>query len=926
MSPAAAVDGRAIDPLPERRRPNASAPTAPLPTIEQALASPWSTTCPEETADEPPASLLPLSSSVAATARTEILTWSKSTRGPSLPEALPPRSSSAPRAPVRSDRYDELGLLGRGGVGEVIRVRDRKLGRVVALKLLQPGKDQDEAVVARFLEEARITAQLEHPGIVPVHDIGQLPDGRAYFTMKEIEGRGLDALIRDLHEREGGEQGWTLPRLVDVLQRVCSAVAYAQARGVIHRDLKPQNIMVGAYGEVTVLDWGLACVVDRVERASGERPSTSASLAERLPLIVDPPATPSSRRGSGAGTLPYMPLEQAVADEARLGPAADVYALGAILFHLLTGEPPYRVFDRRELVRLLLAGGRPGPSELVRRREREGLRRGPAPAIPEELEAICVRALALDPEDRHPGAAELAAELEAFRQGAQKREQALARVVEADVLRPAIDDLREQAAALRAEAARRLAALRSSAGAAEKEPAWALEDQASAVERRVALLEVEHQVLLGSALALVPDLPEAQARLADRARAEHARAEAQRDELAAVRCEALLRAYDPGTHAAYLEGAGALTLVTAPGGAEVTIQRYVERGRRLVLEPHRALLLTPLLRVQLARGSYLVELRRRGCVPVRYPVHLGRGEHWDAARPGALGPTPVYLPRLGELGDDEVYVPAGPFVAGGDGQAVNAVTQRRLWVDGFALSRAPVSNERYLAFLNELVDQGREDEALAHAPRAVADEGEPGALLYALDARGRFTLAAARGEQPWSLAEPVRMIRWSGAAAYAAWLAARTGKPFRLPGEWEWEKAARGADARFFPWGDFLDPSFCAIEESHDGAPQLEPAGAHPLDESPYGVRGLAGNVRDWCADVFGNEGAPALAEGLAASPRTVRVRADGADLRVVRGGAFQLPGRAARAAGRGAAPAHERSAKIGFRVARSIAPAEPEG
>jgi serine/threonine protein kinase/formylglycine-generating enzyme required for sulfatase activity len=726
------------------RRANSTAPTAARGFLDALGPSPWAVTRSEDTSDEGASSAALGGGIEHSCPVTERVAWG-SGEAPRARLAIPPPR----RLLVQSERYEELGVLGRGGVGEVIRVRDRELGRVVALKVLQPGNDRNEALVARFLEEARITAQLEHPGIVPVHDVGRLPDGRAFFTMKEVQGRGLDELIRDLHEREGGDGAFPSMRLIDVLHRVATAVAYAHARGVIHRDLKPHNVMVGSFGEVTVLDWGLACVVDRRERSSGERLLSQHGGASELaddraaPPLSWPSSDPGARR---AGTLAYMSLEQAMGDVERIGPATDVYALGALLFHVLTGEPPYRVGDRRELVRLLLAGDRPSPSELLRRRVQQGARRAPVPAIPAELEAICQRALALEPDDRYRGAAELAAELAAFRQGERCREQALARVVEADMLLPAIDALREKVDALRAEAAERLAGLPARAGASDKEAAWALEDEANAIERSIEELDVQCELILTSALADVPDLREAKQRLADRARKAHERAERERDARGMASAEARLRAWDQGDHEDYLEGEGALTLVTAPGGAEVSIHRYVERGRRLVLEPFRALLLTPLCSVPLPRGSYLVELRRRGCVPVRYPVSIGRNEHWDSVRPGETEPSPVYLPRTGDLDADEVYVPAGPFVAGGDAQAVNAVSQRRLWVHGFALSRTPVSHEQYLAFLNDLIAQGREELALAHAPRTDSPaDGELGALLYALDARGFFTLPTSEG-------------------------------------------------------------------------------------------------------------------------------------------------------------------------------------
>jgi serine/threonine protein kinase len=172
-------------------------------------------------------------------------------------------------------RYTDEGLLGIGGMGEVRRVRDTQLGRVVAMKVLRSDLVTHDWAKVRFIEEAQATAQLQHPGIVPVHDLGVLPDGRPYFTMKEVTGATFDEALRLTHLPVPGpadDQGpWTLRRLVEVFRRICEAVSYAHSRGVLHRDLKPANIMLGPFGEVLVLDWGLV---------KGAKPCSSASPDE----------------------------------------------------------------------------------------------------------------------------------------------------------------------------------------------------------------------------------------------------------------------------------------------------------------------------------------------------------------------------------------------------------------------------------------------------------------------------------------------------------------------------------------------------------------------------------------------------------------------------------------------------------------------
>jgi serine/threonine-protein kinase len=307
-------------------------------------------------------------------------------------------------------------------------------------------------------------------------------------------------------------------------------------------------------------------------------------------------------------------------------------------------------------------------------------------------------------------------------------------------------------------------------------------------------------------------------------------------------------------------------------------------------------------------GSYLCVLRHPDRAVVRYPVAIGRGEHWDGRPPGATEPLPVRLPPAGELGPDDRLVPAGWFACGGDPDAVDSLPRRRLWCDELVVRRFPVTNREYLAFLDDLVATGREAEALRHQPRErTTGEGAP---IYGRDAAGRFALQPDADGDVWDPDFPVILVDWHGATAYAAWLAERTRRPWRLLGELEWEKAARGADARFFPWGDGFDPSWCCMRQSHPGRPLPSVVHRFPVDESVYGVRGLAGNVEDWCADEFRREGPPT------AGGRVLAPAAGSSDaLRCFRGGNWFSHARGARSASRLRSEPALRSANLGFRL-----------
>ncbi len=218
--------------------------------------------------------------------------------------------------------YVLLDKLGAGGMGSVFRVQDTALGRQVALKVLGI-VDSDGEFSARLLREAKIIAQLEHPGIVPVHDVGTLPDGRVFYTMKLVQGRRLDQRRDEL----GG-----LPERLRTFQKICEAVAFAHAHQVLHRDLKPQNIMVGRFGEVLVMDWGLAKLLN-AEMPAESNPAPTIRL-QQSPSNADT-AEADTAHGVVLGTPGYMAPEQARGDAAAVGPRADVYSLGAVLRFLL---------------------------------------------------------------------------------------------------------------------------------------------------------------------------------------------------------------------------------------------------------------------------------------------------------------------------------------------------------------------------------------------------------------------------------------------------------------------------------------------------------------------------------------------------------------------------------------------------------------
>ena len=283
----------------------------------------------------------------------------------SLSDSAIRRLRDAADAPdLTGTKYEIIDRIGQGGMGTVYRARDRELGREIALKVIRlPEASPD--VAARMLREARTLAQLEHPGIVPVHDVGTSPDGRTFYAMKLVRGAPLDALPPS-----------PLAERLRIVERICEAVAFAHAHGVIHRDLKPQNVMVGPFGEVLVMDWGVAKLTGDVLVSLGA--GSPASDARR-------PLSPTTGHGVVLGTPGYMAPEQAAGDPAAVDARADVYAVGAILRDLCAAG---------ETTEAANAGGLARP-----------------------LRAIILKAMAADRANRYADVTALARDVAAFRAG-----------------------------------------------------------------------------------------------------------------------------------------------------------------------------------------------------------------------------------------------------------------------------------------------------------------------------------------------------------------------------------------------------------------------------------------------------------------------------------------------------------------------------
>jgi eukaryotic-like serine/threonine-protein kinase len=300
-------------------------------------------------------------------------------------EQEPIVASTCNYVPESRDRYTLSYLHATGGIGRVWLARDATIGRQVALKELRPERATTPDIRARFVKEAQITGQLEHPGIVPIYEIGKhIADNSPFYTMRFVRGRTLKEALTAYHHRldDGDASPLELRDLLTSFINVCNAVAFAHSRGVLHRDLKPQNVVLGDFGEVVVLDWGMA-------RLIGE---TGGDAVAVEPVVDEAAATV---HGQVLGTPAYMAPEQAEGRSAQLSPRTDVYGLGATLYALLSGRPPFTSTDARDVISQVVTDSPEPPRNLK-------------VGVPPALEAICLKALAKKPEDRYASAKDLA--------------------------------------------------------------------------------------------------------------------------------------------------------------------------------------------------------------------------------------------------------------------------------------------------------------------------------------------------------------------------------------------------------------------------------------------------------------------------------------------------------------------------------------
>jgi len=425
-------------------------------------------------------------------------------------------SLSTGRAPLPT-RYEELGVLGVGGMGEVLRVRDRSLNRILAMKVLHARLMDSPALVSRFVEEAQVQAQLQHPNIIPIHEIGALSDGRPYFTMKQAQEDAFLGRIQQVHRASTDTQwrptkdGTTFRDLIRTFHQICVTMAYAHSQGVIHRDLKPENVLIGRFGEVLVVDWGLAKVL------SGSSPSSMDEL-DRIETARSQADGHKTRFGSVAGTPIYMAPEQAHGHTERIGIHTDIYTLGAILYEVLSGRPPYQGGSVDEIIERVRTGDVLPPS-LLGETGAENENIPPVDGepsvratgkIPSVLAELCHETMQREIGDRIESAELLAKRVKDWLEGAENRDKGLRAFQIAGQKLAQAEEHERNAAARWCEADQLLE--REGPGSEE---AWSLWQENQEEVSRAHQLRRQYRGHIQGALVHAPDLQEAHSALAE---------------------------------------------------------------------------------------------------------------------------------------------------------------------------------------------------------------------------------------------------------------------------------------------------------------------------------------------------------------------------------------------------------------------------
>lgn len=724
---------------------------------------------------------------------------------------------------VLPERYEFQGVLGKGSMGEVIRVRDTKLNRPLALKVLHAHLNRNDAERNRFIEEAQIEAQLQHPNIVTVYDTGVLESGQIFFTMREVQGVNWKTLL-DARKTATDSRH----EMIEHLHRVSEAIGFAHSKGVVHRDIKPANVMIGNHGEIWVVDWGIAHLFSNTKAAE---------------MVTISGITPAPKSGPQIiGTPMYMSPEQALG-VVNISPASDVYSLGAVLYQILTGRRPYKAKSMLELLKLVQKAKWTPFESIVDLGE-----------LPISLVKICTRALHRDPSFRYQHAQEFADELHDWLSGVQQKQLAQEETRQAE---ETISSSQQQILQIEQELeaiTREISKLEVSAPIEIKSPLWSIETDLKTQLEQLNWQLIKGEILLQSALNHWPDYAPAIELLLQinmtrhRSQEKHGGLQLRRLELQMQKYLAALPAGPIKAEVTdYLEGVGRLTLDTSPTGAMVTLERYELQNRKLVPVSQGFIGHTP-LEMKLPIGSYRLRIHADGYHETLYPVLIERQKHWDGVAPNETEPQHLWLPPLGVLKDTECYIPSGWLHMNGDPVVNESKPVTRTWVNGFIIDRFLVSNAEFLAMMNSEIQAGEDPQLVAELGPKLRVKNDIYNLIFRQREDGLFELQPDQEGDMWELDAPIVHLVHDSIVAYSQWKSRKEGVDYGLPTRHQLIKAGRGADLRAYVWGDHFD--YCWANARHSKSKRGPSTRDEFLtDVSPYGVRDIIGNAGDSLSD-----------------------------------------------------------------------------
>lgn len=782
---------------------------------------------------------------------------------------------------------ENMTTIGFGGIGTVFAAHDPVLHREIAIKVLRPAYCNKLDYVTSFIREARITAQIDHPNVIPVHRLGMFDDAGAYFTMKRVNGVTLSQILRGLKNGDHETQKtYTRQRLLEIFISICNGVAFAHSKGIIHRDLKPANIMVGNYGEVFIADWGLAIYRAENDCSQQQGKIKLGNLPEQQ-LSENPTG---SGKAKVSGTPAFMAPEQVTGSDTELDAQTDVYALGTILYSILTWEQsPY---DNASTVTQIM-------QNVVYRKFQRPRRRSPHLKIPYELEAVTLKAMHKDKAQRYKTVIDLLEDvrnyiakypvsayspLPHYRLYKLIRRRPLVPVtLLAALLTWGIWNA-SQALQNYVESRSLLSALKSSLSQSEEARNMAItsrnqlnelfsrtgktETHGQAVSMKSRYLTYRNEFMLAcnnswehlirlmklgadpARLApLCAQLMNGQILFANKTgdNAPMLLAATHLQQLPPNMVRDIFRS-NPNLQkriSIFKQNLGELQIKTVPGATIRAVKLTpAVAGKSATDAPAVINIKSDGSGTTLSSGNYNITAELPGRKLLQFPVHIER-EKMEV----------INLPFPEKYPENMVYIPEGTFIFGDrtfDDQQV------RMYLPGFFIAQHEVTIREYLQFWRTLSPEKREYfRAYVDAP--------PGRKMRPLwDADGNVLA-------PYNENMPVIGITTEAVEAYCSYMTARTAFKYRLPSALEWEKAARGTDGRTYVWGNDYRPGVACINDSPGSSKLPAAVGSSQQDKSVYGIFDMMGNARELVTNNGQNLYYTAKGSSFALSPRFAR-------------------------------------------------------